>query len=203
MINIQLHGTGLDALHNLAEEFPKEIPRAFAIINNGVAKFQVREIDKSVRKHVAIKSKGVKESLVITKKASSTSPVAEITVEKNERAKLKYFGARQTKKGVSYRIGKSGKRSVIKGAFISKKLGGHVYKRSTKKRLPIKIMRGVSVARVFQVNNLVSISQEQIAERMEFEALRRVRSIQVRAIKRAGKAQGLSVDQINQKIKSL
>lgn len=58
---------------------------------------------------------------------------------------LRDFGARQTRKGVS--AAPWGVRRVFPGAFIVKSKGGHVFKRTGKKRLPIEKLWGPSIPR--------------------------------------------------------
>lgn len=203
-LNVTIQGNGFDALANLASEFPKKLPKEVVRINNNTAKAHRKEIGKNIRQYLNVSAKGALEPVDITKRASIGSFSAEITVDKTERPGLKYFGARQTKKGVSYKIDKGGKRKTIKGAFGPgiDRLGGHVFKRKGKERLPIMKLRGVSIARVYTRRDLVSVSATQIRERMEYESLRRLRALNVTIIRRQGRRQGLSTEQINQKIKS-
>ena len=64
-----------------------------------------------------------------------------------------HFGARQTKKGVSVRIRKAGGRSVISHAFIAN--GGRtVFARVGKSRLPIKPVRTIAVAQMFNARRV-------------------------------------------------
>jgi len=59
------------------------------------------------------------------------------------------FGARQTKKGVTYKKGR--KRVLIRSAFLATMNSGHtgVFKRRTSARLPIVELRGPSLGQVF------------------------------------------------------
>lgn len=65
------------------------------------------------------------------------------------RIDLKHFRTEQTAKGVTVKTG-SGRDRFYRGAFGPniKRLGGNVFRRQTKDRLPIKKARGVSLVRV-------------------------------------------------------
>jgi len=201
-LSLEVEGRGFDALKNLISDSPKKLAKQTAIAANRTAKAHTKEISRSVRDEVSMKNKVVLRAVKVTKKASGVeSQGAEITVQKKKRESLKEFGARQTKKGVSYRISKKGKRGFVPGAFIASSIGGHAFKRKTKARLPIKKLFGVSVIAVFNKQKLIRKSREQVKARMEYEMNRRVRAVIVSSIRKAGRSEGLSTDQINARIK--
>jgi len=202
ILNIQIQGNGLEQLINLTSELPGKLSKELAIVCNKTAKAHRKEIGKTIRDEVVVSAKVAIEPIRVVAKASATSLEARLKIDVTSRPSLKAYGARQKKKGVSYRISKKDKRKTIKNAFIVGKLGGHVFKRTTKKRFPILKLKGPSVAAVYQKNNLIEISEKQIEARLDFEAKRRVRAILVSIIRKRGKKSGLSTDQINQEIKS-
>jgi hypothetical protein len=71
---------------------------------------------------------------------------AELTIYRKQRISLKYFKPKQHKKGVKVKVLKSAGRKLIPGAFGPDiaKLHGNVFKRKTKKRLPIRKLYGLS-----------------------------------------------------------
>jgi hypothetical protein len=62
-------------------------------------------------------------------------------------APLSRFGARQTRKGVSVKVKRTGSRKVVKGAFLARLRSGHlgVFKRVGDARLPIKELFSTAV----------------------------------------------------------
>ena len=60
---------------------------------------------------------------------------------------LTHFGAKQTKKGVTVKIKKNIGRKLIRHAFIAK---NQVFIRETKRRLPIKALKTLSVPQMFR-----------------------------------------------------
>jgi len=87
-------------------------------------------ISDKVRERIAVKASTVKEN--VSSKKQGDGQV--IRLSKSDRVSLRQFGARQTKKGVSYRIGKTGKRGFVPSAFIVESLHGQVFKRVGAKR---------------------------------------------------------------------
>jgi hypothetical protein len=203
-LNLKFAGKGMDVLANIASEFPNQLPKEIRTVNNKVAKNTKTKIGQEIRKHIAINAKGAKEPIHV-KKADQPGQNSQVTVQREARPPLKRFGAKQKKKGVSYRISKKGSRQTIKNAFGPNipKLNGHVFVRSGKKRLPIRMLYGVSVAAVFQKQGLIGPTKKQIQERMEYEIGRRIRALNVRAIRRNGRKNGLSTEQINKQLSSL
>lgn len=122
-----------------------------------------------IREHVAIKKQDVDKYIEINRPTADRL-AAGVILRKSERIPLKYFGARQTKKGVTYKIAKSAEaaalmrnpkrtagnpsktgRERIPDAFGPNipRLGGNVFKRIGKSRLPIVKLHGPSAWGVF------------------------------------------------------
>lgn len=199
----EVKGNGLDSLMNVLTETPKKLPAELARLSNNIAKEHRKSIAKEVRKHVLIQNKGVLKSINITKEASKGSFDARLKLKRSERPSLKYFGARQTKAGVTYRISKKRSKKTIKGAFGPKipRLGGNVYSRTSKKRLPIRKLYGPSVLGVYLRNDLLPWSKEQLSDELGKQTAKRVRAIIVSQIKKQGRVEGLSTEMINSRIK--
>lgn len=86
---------------------------------------------------------------------------------------LKYFQARQFKYGV--RAKPWNKARQFKGAFIVKSLSGHVFHRTSKKRLPIEMLWGPSLPKELvreKSVNAFNRATDQIAERAIHELSR-------------------------------
>jgi len=104
-------------------------------------------ISDKVRERVAVKASTVKEN--VSSKKQDTGQV--IRLKKSDRVSLREFSAKQTNKGVTYRISKTGKRGFVQSAFQGPKPGmmfvkykGTVFKRKGKPRLPIQKLWGPS-----------------------------------------------------------
>lgn len=153
-----------EALRRKPELLLKQVAGAL----NDTAKHEKTNISKLIREKVSIQKRDLDKHIFISR-ASPKHLVAAVHLQKTERLSLKYFGARQTKKGVTYRIaraatphGKGGKRRAgpkerITDAFGPNipRLGGNVFRRKLlgggKKaaRLPIMKLLGPSPWGVF------------------------------------------------------
>lgn len=108
----------------------KEINKAVSRSLNRTARFVFTEGSRKIRQHYNIKAGDIKKALVVDKrevgkvsikKASMHNPKAVIEIYGSP-IPFKYFGARQTKKGVTVKIKKGGRRTLILHAF----LGGNI-----------------------------------------------------------------------------
>jgi hypothetical protein len=107
-------------------------------------------ISKGIRQNINIKAGDLREQIKVDRHKQGAS----ITLKETDRISLKYFGAKQNKKGVTYKINKGKGRGFIKSAFVSQKLYGHVFKRVGKNRLPINKLMGASAWGVFVVRGM-------------------------------------------------
>ena len=72
---------------------------------------------RKIRKRLALKAKDIRERIKLTRATRATAR-GEMRIVGGRRLPLFLFGAKQRKKGVSYKIKPGGKRKVIPGAFI-------------------------------------------------------------------------------------
>lgn len=162
------------ALDNVVKNLPKEL----RIVSWKVANKTKALIAKSVTRELAVAQKVVRSQMAQVRKEPTG---AMVTLKKTRRIPLKKFGARQTKKGVSYRISKTEGRKKIASAFIVTKLGGHVFKRVGKQRLPIQKLFGPSPWGVFAINErqrhvtpqVEAEMRKQLTERLRFKTLKK------------------------------
>lgn len=121
-----------------------------------------------------------------------------VVLTETGRTPLKYYKAKQSSKGVTYRISKRQGRKLLAGAFIpgyhwlkgqglgakgvgALPLGGHVFIRTSKSRLPIQKLYGVSPWGAFVKNNLVGpvtkfagdVFNKRLTAELEFELSKR------------------------------
>lgn len=141
MIALSATARGTKELSKLLEGDAKKLKRELSIAVNNTAKATVGTWSKAVSKEVAIAQKHVKPTIKVTKKAAgffSTTPSATVAQKKWRRIPLRDFAAKETSKGVRYRIEKGGKRPLLPGGFMVKSLGNHVFARVGEKVKPTK-----------------------------------------------------------------
>ena len=122
-------------------------------------------VSKELRSVVSMKAGDINKTL----KAKGHKGGATLVLLETDRTPLKYFGARQTAKGVSYKIGKGKGRSFVPGAFGPNipRLGNHVFRREGKKRKPIVKLFGVSTWGVFIGNKMYKPTERELQKRFE------------------------------------
>ena len=148
MITVSLDAKKVTAkLQNTASE----LSTAIAIGVNSTAKKARNESAKAIKKELGSKVplKVIKSAVRAKGVASKSHLAAIVALEKGYPISLRYFNPRWSKKqGVSVQMdrkvkGKAGRTSLPK-AFLSKRLGGKVFERAGKSRLPIKEQFGPS-----------------------------------------------------------
>ncbi len=135
-------------LHGLPKALPKVIVRAINKVANKSKTFIIRRITKAV----AIKQADLRRRNVRMTRATWSRWLARIVVS-GGRIPLTKFGARQTKRGVTYRIQRGGKRGRIERGFIARMPSGHegvFVRQRSRGRLPIGEARGPSVPAVME-----------------------------------------------------
>lgn len=150
MLNITIDPRTLRKLEATLTQTPQRIPREVAIAINDTARTQKTAISNAIRQRIALKKADIDPYLKFTR-ATPTILSSRLTLSKSERIPLKRFGAKQTKRGVTYRIAKSDPRQRRPDAFGPDitRFGGHVFRRAGDKRLPIVKLFGPSPWGVF------------------------------------------------------
>jgi len=116
-----------------------------------------KQVLQMVTREVAVKQKDLRQNNVRLTRASRDRLYAVLSIT-GRRIPLMDFGARQVKRGVTYRISRSGGRKRIANAFVKTMPSGHegVFKRLGQPRLPIRELMGPSVPAV--VRNVQSFA---------------------------------------------
>jgi len=174
----------IDATTKAGRSFGKELSAA---INDVSRKTKVK-VGKDIRAVVAIKTAEAKKPISIQGKASAQNLQVMVRLKKTDRLGLRHFGARQTKKGVSYKISKKGGRTFVAGAFqgptpkaIKMSWRGNVFKRVGKSRLPIVQIKGVSAFGAYVKNNLEKPGRAEVAAELFKQVERRIKLNVLRA----------------------
>jgi len=139
---------------------------------------------QEIRSILALKAKDVKKALYKGRNATKDKLYTSTGVNKGRKLGLIDFGAKQTKKGVSYRIDKRKPRKTAPSAFIANaKKGGkasgdvaskQVFKRKTESskydgRLPIYKLTAPSVWGIVVKNNIDKRIRRAAKYRLEFQ----------------------------------
>jgi len=155
---------------------------------NRAANAAITAGSKKIREEYNIKAKDIRSATKI-KKATFVSNEVVITITGGA-IPFRYFSPKQTLKGVTVKIKKGGKRTLVKGAFIGgwtrKKVGGRysmvqvtkrnglVFARKGKARYPLKELSvtSVTIDKLFASDKVMSVIQERVNEIVRKEMVR-------------------------------
>ena len=161
MIAIEINAGQLKRLGEAAMAAKKSLTKELASAINAVSKKTRLQMGRAIRATVNMAKDEAEKPLSIRANATPGSLQAIVSLKKTKRLGLRHFGAKQDKRGVSYKIGKKGGRQRVDGAFmgptpgaIRTKWKGNAFKRVGDKRLPIVQIKGVSAFGVYVKNNL-------------------------------------------------
>lgn len=184
-----------DRINKLAElvgGVEKDLVKQLRIAANATASKHRSAIAKRISKDVAIKQKDIKPLIVVVKSRSGQEANSKVILSHQKRPSLKNFGAKwlKRKKMVKYKIGKSEGFKTIKAFGANdparQALGGHVYKRVGKGRLPIRKLRGISPWGFYVVNKLRPWSKAEILSELGKQLDRRIKALVYGKTKKAG-----------------
>jgi uncharacterized FlaG/YvyC family protein len=154
-LEIKFDEKRLDEIRRMLRDIPNAMPKVISRGINRTTTSTRAEIARQISAEVKITQSAVKKGIKVTK-ATQTRWQADLDLFA-KRIPLIKFGAKQLKKGVSYRISKSGGRKKITDParpFIQTLPSGHkgVFRRKTPgtKRLPIVQLKGPSIGGVFE-----------------------------------------------------
>ena len=170
----------------------KNLPRELSFVSKQTAKHGVSFIAKQVGAEIAVAQKEIKK-LIKVKKLGDTDYM--IDFQKTKRLPIRVFKAKQTKKGVTYKIDKNAKPKLIKKAFmgprpgvLAPRLHGKVWIRElhggSKSRSIHPVGRGPSPWGVFVKNDMMPALLVEINQRLTANLRERIR---VKKLKLKGK----------------
>lgn len=181
MVEIEINAKQLKRLRESVGNAKKNIKKELAGAINATSKKTKLKIGRDIRKTVNMKKDEAEKPLSIRATATENNLVAVVSLKKTPRLGLRHFGARQDKKGVSYKISKTGGRTRINGAFQGPRPGvmkmswkGNAFKRVGKERLPIVMLRGVSAFGAYAKNDLEGPQVKEINAELSKQMERRI-----------------------------
>ena len=182
MIAIEIDAKQLTRLRKAVGKASTKFGRELAAAINATAKKTKRDIGRDVRSVIAIKKKESEEPLKIRAKATADQPSTTVSIAKTRRLGLRHFGARQDKKGVSFKISKQGGRQRVDGAFQGPRPGvmnvkwkGNAFRRVGKERHPIIHLRGVSAFGAYVKNHFTQPQIKRINDELQKQMERRIK----------------------------
>lgn len=169
----------MTAAYSRLRNVESKIKKATISVANKVATYTRRQVAKQITAKVNIRQKDIlrKGYCDIVRATAANNATATVVLSKTKRLQLIYFGARQNKTGVTYRIDKSGGKKLIRSAFIVERgAATFVTKRLSKARLPIAgPLRGPSAWGVFVKSGMIRPTRQEALQRLRKEMKEAVR----------------------------
>ena len=162
-IKLEFNQTQMATLQKELRGWPAGIRKAmYQSINDTTTKLR-GQMASDLSKSITMKRRDI-VPLISRTKAKAAKLQANVEMKEAARVSLARFSAKQTKKGITYKIKKSGPRSLIKSAFglSIDKLNRQVFRRVGKSRLPI--------VRLFGPSPAVAFLGEKLDVKTEFDA---------------------------------
>jgi hypothetical protein len=182
MIAIEINADQLKRLAESVSAAKKSLTKELAAAINAVSKKTKLEMGREIRATVNINKDEAEKPLSIRAAASPQSLQAVVSLRKTPRLGLRHFGARQDKRGVSFKISKQGGRNRVDGAFQGPKPGvmnvkwkGNAFRRVGKERLPIIHIRGVSAFGAYVKNKFTKPQIKRINDELRKQMERRIK----------------------------
>ena len=188
MIAIEINRGQLQRLADAVSASGKKLTKEIAGAINQVSKKTKLEMGRDIRKKVAIPKDEVENPLSIRAQATEGNLSAVVSLKETKRLGLRHFGARQDKRGVSYKIDKTGGRKRVNSAFQGPKPGvmrmkwkGNAFKRVGASRLPIVQLKGVSAYGTYKKNEMAGPQVKSIESELTKQLERRIKLNVLRA----------------------
>ena len=151
MITVRVEG--IDAVQRLLAEAPRKLARATVhALNDGAVHARAESV-RLIGAEWNVKATDIRTALTVRRATVAKQESAdEAAGGRGKGIALASFGARQTRRGVTYRLKKAGGRNLVKGAFLATMRSGHrgVFVRKGKARLPIAEKRAISIMGMWQ-----------------------------------------------------
>jgi len=150
-VEIKFDEAKLRGVQRTLRHIPNAMPRIMSRAVNRTTKSAKTETGRRISRAINITQSSVKKRILMTK-ATFSRWIGTLGISE-KRFSLMHFKARQTKRGVTYKIEKTGARKRIPAAFIRSPRGVKVvFRRETPqtKRLPVIALKGPSLGVVFE-----------------------------------------------------
>lgn len=142
-MEVQIDPQSIAGLKKIFADFGSNIKKELNTAINETAKKIKIKAARRLREVIPVKVSILKKAIPIRRKSNVNSLSSEIGMIKGYPIPLRYFGAKQTDAGVTYKQSGPDKGQGLRpNAFIVYRFGGDVYERMTKKRGPLKQQKG-------------------------------------------------------------
>lgn len=123
MIAVEIDSSQMMRLKEAVGRAGKKVAKELSAAINQVSKKTRLDMGRAVRETVALKKDQSEKPISVAMSSTPANLQALVRLKKTKRLGLRHFGAKQDRKGVTYKIAKNGGRKRINGAFQGPKPG--------------------------------------------------------------------------------
>lgn len=185
MIDLSVKPSQIKRIEAALGSKAKQVPRKVASAVNKTATRTKGFMAKEVSKELALTQKNIKSTISIPERATPNNLGVKIVLRESKKIPLRDYGARQTKRGVSYKISRRGSRKLVEKGFQGptpniRKVSwrGRVFARVGESRLPIVQLYGPSPWGAFNKNKMrrpvLKLAKKQLRKELA-EQVRRIK----------------------------
>ena len=175
MINLRIDTVDIVRRTAAYQQGPKRMQQIISRVLNHVGGTARTRVKSALAKQMGLPA-GTVDARLITKRAHPGHQSFEISAA-GRPIPLAEFDARQTRRGVSARPW--GQRRVFPGTFIVEKLGGQVFRRAGRARLPIVKLWGPSIPREMLRDEVPKVFFEEVRTKLPIRLQHELRRVLV------------------------
>jgi hypothetical protein len=181
-MKVQLDRRAIDEVNKIMRQIGADADKQIKIaIGKTAAKVKLAAARK-LRDELKAPTKVLKKAVRIKRPKNPDALTATILLSYGYPIPLKYFGAKQIKRGVTYKIDPKLKgKSVLRDAFIVQQYRGNVFRRSGKQRGPLVKQFGPAPGEVYEKAGVTALAMKVAEEELPKQINERVRFLIVKA----------------------
>jgi hypothetical protein len=181
-MKIDINSQSLAAVRKTIESLGANIKKELNVAVNKTAKQVKIKAARKLKNVIPVPVKVLKKAIAVSKKSDVSNLTSEILMIQGYPIPLRYFGAKQTKTGVTYKqSGPDKGRGKIAGAFMLHGYFPSVYKRTTKKRFPLVPQKGPAPSDYYQSAGVTDLALDTARDQLPKQINERIRFLTLKA----------------------
>jgi hypothetical protein len=181
-MKIDIDSQSLAAVRKTIESLGANIKRELNVAVNKTASQVKIKAARKLKSVIPVPVKVLKKAIAVSKKSDVANLTSEILMIEGYPIPLRYFGAKQTKKGVTHkRAGAEKSRGVLPHAFIVNRYRGNIYERSSKPRGPLTQQKGPAPSEYYQSAGVTDLALDTARDQLPKQINERIRFLTLKA----------------------
>jgi hypothetical protein len=180
MMRTTLNTTSLEQTLKVISDLGFNARKEIHIALGSVAKKVRTESARKLRIELNAPVRVLKKAIQVKRSKDADWLAATIIMIAGHKIPIKYFGARQTKSGVAFKVSQSNS-GKLPTAFVVRKYEKRVYQRTGKQRGPLTHQKGPAPGEVYKSSGVVDVALKVAAEELPKQINERIRFLTLKA----------------------